>query len=173
MRPLNGRCGMTRDEINARRRELNRNPFHKALDLKVKKKWREANKDKLNARQREWYAANREKCIERQKKWRAENLDKARESWKKWAGKNREKLRERDRVRRLNPELVEHARKLRKLRDSSPEGRAKNRAAKRNWYATHKDKASVLRWTLCSLWIPRWKKLEFEGPEAEDRYLRR
>ena len=164
---------MTQEEKNARRRELNKNPFHHDLELKRQKAWRDRNRDKMNALRRKQYAENREKEIERGRKWRAENPEKSKAAWKKWADKNRDYLRERDRIRRKDPKFAERKRELRKIRESSPEGRAKRNESHKKWYHENKDKASILRWYMKFLWLPRWERLELEGPKAEELYLRR
>ena len=173
MRPLNGKSKMTREERNARRRELNKNPFHRNLELRRQRAWREKNKEKMNARKREVYAENREREVARGRRWREENPEKVKAAWKKWADKNRDYLHERDRIRRQNPEFVERRRRLRKIRDSSPEGRAINNAAHKAWYHKNKNGARGLRWYMKFLWIPKWESLEREGPEAEEKYLKR
>ena len=45
MKPLNGRCAMTREERNARRRELDLNAFHRSLSRKVAKAWKDKQRD--------------------------------------------------------------------------------------------------------------------------------
>ena len=173
MQPLNGKCRMTREERNARRRELNKNPFHRDLELKRQRAWRERNKDKMNALRRENYAANKKKHLDRARRWRASNPEKVKAAWKKWADANRDHLRERGRLRRLDPKAAERKRELRKIRDSSPEGRAKHNESRKAWWKKSKDKEVGIRWYMKCLWIPRWRRLELEGPDAEEKYLKR
>ena len=99
MRALNGKCAMTRDEKNARRRELDADPFHRALTRKTAKKWRDRNLEKIKAKRRAWYAENAERERARQRAWNAAHKDKRAAAWKKWADANRERLRARDAAR--------------------------------------------------------------------------
>lgn len=145
MRPLNGRCAMTRDEKNARRRELDADPFHRALTHKVQKAWRDANKEKCAA------------------------------SWKKWADANRERLRARDAARyataadKARRDRVIAARRERLKND--PEYHEKIKAQKRDLYHRNKSGAKFLRWYLKFILIPRWRRIDDD--DAERKYLAR
>lgn len=175
MQPLNGRCAMTRDEANARRRELDADPFHRALTLKTPKAWRDRNRDRINEKRRADYAANIEREHARQKAWREANPDKRRASWKKWADANRDRLRARDAARSTTE--AEKARRAhmiavrRERMASDPGYRAHVNALKRANYHNSKTGAKFLRWYLKSILIPRWLKIE--GDEAERKYLAR
>ena len=173
MKPLNGKCRMTREERNARRRELYANPFYRSLVLKRAKKSRDKCKDRANARRREKYAANIERERARSQTWRDANRDKLHASWKKWADKNREKLREYHKKRYSDPAVMERKRELRRIRESTPEGKAKRREMRRRSYYKNRNSASGLRHTLMFEWIPRWESLATEGAGAEERYLRK
>ena len=168
-----GRKRMTREELNAHRRELYANPFHRALTRKVANIWRNAHKDELNARRRAKYAERAEHERARARAWREANKDRLKEYWKKWADNNREKIRERDRKRYSDPAQVARKKELRKIRESTPEGVARKRELRRLSYERNKTKASGLRWIMKFDWIPRWKRLETEGPGAEEKYLRK
>lgn len=173
MRPLNGRCRMTRDERNVRRRELDQDPFHKSLTNRTKKRWREKNAERLNADRRMKYAENRERELERGRAWRKANPEKAKASWKKWASKNRARLRTRDRERYNDAEKRDRSRELRKAREKRPEVRARVNALKRLYYRRKKNTEAGIAWKVKYLLEPRWKTLITETPEAIERYERR
>ena len=175
MKPLNGKCAMTREEKNARRRELDADPFHRALSNKRQRAWRERNRERLNAKRRADYAENLEREHARQKAWREANPDKRRASWKKWADANRDRLRARDAARYAT--AADKARRDRKIAAhrqrmaNDPEYRARVNATKRAYYHKIKNGAKFLRWYLRCELIPRWRKIESE--EDECRYLSR
>lgn len=173
MKPLNGRCAMTREERNARRRELDLDAFHHSLSRKVANAWREKHRDELNARRRAKYAANRERERARCRAWREANPELKRAAWQRWAKANREKLRKRDRLRYADPEQRAKKAEQRKAREATPEGRAKKRAARR--YSYHKLKHSPLGFRRMYLqqWSKLWPKLVAEGEERIEKYHRR
>ena len=173
MRPLNGKCAMTREETNARRRELDADPFHRALTHKVQKAWRDRNREHFNAKKRAWYAANIERERARSKAWRDAHKDKRAASWKKWADANRERLRARDAARyataadKVRRDRVIAARRERLKND--PEYHEKIKAQKRDLYHRNKNGAKFLRWRLKFILVPRWRRID--GDEAERKYL--
>ena len=57
------------------------------------KKWRLANRDKINTSNKEYYIENKEKIKERQKEYRDVNKDKIRERDKKYRLKNKDRIR--------------------------------------------------------------------------------
>lgn len=178
-KPLNGVGRMTSEEKNARRRELDRDPFHHALSLRTAKAWRDRNPDKiaeLNARRRAKYAANRERERARAKAWREANPDKVREAWKHYASKpgNRAKLRERDRKRYATPEARERLRELRRKRIAeNPRCAARVRFQKRLAYHTHKHDGIGLRWMFLQSWSKLWPRVVAGGDAAIEKYHRR
>ena len=175
MRALNGKCAMTRDEKNARRRELDADPFHRALTRKTAKKWRDRNLEKIKAKRRAWYAENAERERARQRAWNAAHKDKRAAAWKKWADANRERLRARDAARyataadKARRDHMIAARRDRIAND--PEYHEKIKAQKRDLYHRNKDGAKFLRWYLKSILIPRWRRIDCD--EAERKYLAR
>ena len=175
MKPLNGRCAMTRDEVNARRRELDADPFHRALTNKTAKAWRDRNRERINAKRRADYAANIERERARAKAWRDANPEKRSASWKKWADANRDRLRARDAARYATPaDKARRERMIAARRErmaSDPEYRAHVNALKRAYYHNSKTGAKFLRWYLKFILVPRWLKIE--GDEAERKYLAR
>ena len=175
MRPINGRCAMTPEEKNARRRELDADPFHRALTRKTAKKWRDRNREKLNARRREKYAQDPESARRKAKAWRDRNPEKRKAAWKKWADANRDRLRARDAARSKTQKEKERRKRMieerRKRRASDPEYREHIRAVKRESYHRNKGRANGLRWYLKYLLIPRWRRIKDDEDEA--RYLAR
>lgn len=173
MKPLNGRCAMTREERKARRRELDLNAFHHSLSRKVAKAWREKHRDEINARRREKYAANRERELAWCRAWREANPELKRAAWQRWAKANREKLRKRARLRYADPEKRAKDAERRKAREATPEGRAKKRAASRYFY--HKLKYSPLGFRRIYLmrWSKIWPKIVADGEERVEQYHRR
>ena len=175
MGPLNGRCAMTRDERNARRRELDADPFHLSLTHKVKKAWRERNRERVNAERRGKYAANAERERTRAKAWRDANPEKRKAAWKRWADANRDYLRERDAKRSAT--AAEKARRAayvaarRERMASDPEYRKRVNAQKRDAYHRGKGGSKFLRWYLKCLLVPRWRRID--GEEDERKYLAR
>ena len=173
MRPLNGKCAMTREETNARRRELDADPFHRALTHKTQKAWRDRNRERINAKRRAHYAANSERERARQKAWREAHPDSRKASWKRWADANRERLRARDAARfataadKARRERMIAARRERMAND--PEYHEKIKAQKRALYHRNKNGAKFLRWRLKFILIPRWRKID--GEDAERKYL--
>ena len=173
MRPLNGKCAMTRDEANARRRELDADPFHRALTRRTAKKWRDRNLDKINAKRRAWYAETAERERARQRAWNAAHKDKRAAAWKKWADANRERLRARDAARyataadKVRRDRMIAARRERLAND--PEYHEKIKAQKRDLYHRNKNGAKFLRWYLKFILVPRWRRID--GDEAERKYL--
>lgn len=175
MRPLNGKCAMTREEKNARRRELDADPFHRSLTLRTQRAWREKHKDEINARRRAKYAANPESERAKSKAWNEAHPDKRAASWKKWSAKpgNRAKLRARDRARAADPVKAEHNRQLRRERLKDPKVRNRVRWQKRFYYHQHKHDAIGLKWKYKFTWLPKWKKIASEGIERIERYRAR
>lgn len=175
MRPLNGSRAMTREEKNARRRELDANPFHRALTYKTAKAWRDAHRDEINARRRAKYAANRESFCARQRAYNEAHPEVKKKSWKRWASKpeNRAKLRERDRIRAADPVAAERKRQLRRKRMKNPKVRNHVRWQKRFYYHKHKHDATGLRWKYKFLWLPAWRKIAAAGPDRIEKYRRR
>lgn len=149
MQPLNGRCAMTRDERNARRRELMKDPFYHELILKRNRKNWAKNRDKRNARLRErleamspeekeaYVAKRREQSRERRKRnaqhinarqraYYAAHVDKFHEYARKKRERDIASGKEAARIAR-NSEL------RRKRLATSPEARAKFNEQCRNW----------------------------------------
>ena len=181
MRPLNGKCAMTREERNARRRELDADPFHHALTLKTARKNRAKNRDKLNARNRERYAEHREEINARLRAKRAADpvgtLERERKYWRKWRSKPgvREYLKQKYREYASVPEHIERKKSLRAARKAArtPEQIEAEKKRRRDWYHRTKRDASGIRWTFKQQWRPRWTRLVDEGPEAISRYQKR
>lgn len=173
--PKQEKCAMTRDEKNARRRELDADPFHRALTRKTAKKWRDRNRERINAKRREKYARDAENARRKAKEWRDRNPEKRKSSWKKWADANRDKLRARDVARaKTQKEHERRKRMVAKRREriaNDPEYRERVRAQKRESYHRNKGRESWLRWYLKSILIPRWRRID--GDEDEARYLKR
>lgn len=175
MKPLNGKCAMTREEKNARRRELDADPFHHSLSRKTANAWREKHKDELNARKRAWYAANKDREQARVKAYREAHPDKRAASWKRWSSKpeNVAKLRMRDRARAADPVQAERKRQLRRERMKDPRVRNRVRWQKRFYYHQHKHDTIGLMWKYKFIWLPKWKKIAAEGIERIERYRAR
>ena len=175
MRALNGKCAMTRDEKNARRRDLDADPFHRALTRKTAKKWRERNREQINEKRREKYAENAECERARQRAWNAAHKDKRAAAWKKWADANRDRLRARDLARSKTQKEHERRKQMiaarRERIANDPEYHEKIKAQKRDLYHRNKDGAKFLRWYLKFILIPRWRRIDCD--EAERKYLAR
>jgi len=180
VRPLNGKSAMTPDERNARRRELDKDPFHRELTRKTQRKWRKKNKAKLNKRRRDRMRDDpeyREAELERGRRWRAEHKDAVKRSWQKWASRNRDYLREKEAARAKTPEEAERRRryieKRRKRLAEDPEYAAHVRKLKRESYHRMKHTEKGLRWMMKCIWEPRWRAVVAEGPDAVKKYLNR
>ena len=179
MRCLNGHSRMTPEEKNARRRELDRDPFHHALSLRTAKAWRERNPEKIaerNARRRAKYAANRERERARAKAWRDANKDKIKAAWKRYMSKpgNHARLLERDRKRLEVPGARERKNALRRARiANNPRYAAKLRWQKRFQYHTHKYDRIGIRAMVRQEWKDKWMSVVSEGPVRIERYLKR
>lgn len=173
MRPLNGKARMTRDERNARRRELSKDPFRKALAAKWRKAWREKNKEKLRAQARVRYKKNREEAIERSKRWRAANPQKVRLASRRWHVRHREHLRAKEKARYADPAFRERKRMLRKIRDADPANRARQNFVRRIAYERNKHSMRYMAWKIRYHLEPRWKELMESPVEAIERYRRR
>ena len=174
MRPLNGERAMTREERNARRRELDRNPFHLALSHKVRKAWRDRNKEKINARRLAKYALNREAESERRKAYHLAHPEKRKEAWKRYVSKpeNRAYLRERDRKRSKESIRRKIGRRKERMRTDKRYA-AKIRWEKRFNYHRHKHDAIGIRAMLRQEWIAKWTSVVAAGEERIEKYLGR
>lgn len=159
MRALNGKRAMTRDEVNARRRELDADPFHRSLTRKVANAWREAHKDELNARRRAKYAARTPEEVAAEKAkakaYRDANKEKRAAAWKKWADKNRERLRAKDAARDKKKNAARAA-EYRARKSSEPGYLEHVRKIRRDGYARNKDRSLGYRWKYLQLWRPKW-----------------
>lgn len=164
---------MTAEEKNARRRELDKDPFHHALSRKVANAWREAHKDELNARRRAKYAANKEREHALQKAWRETHKENTKAAWARYAATHRAQLRKRDKARAADPVIAAHKRELRRLREKDPKRANRRRWVKRLYYHTHKHDAKGLRWLINSLWLPKWREVVAAGPERIAKYRKR
>ena len=134
---------MTKDDRNARRRELDRDPFHRALTRKTARAWRERNWEKLNAIRRDRYKTDEafraaEKA--RHERYYAAHPEARAKACKKWADKNRDALH------------ASYAARLARLK---------------------RDQATWTAWRIEHWWLPRWKIVAQQGPEAIARYLKR
>ncbi len=56
--------------------------------IATKKKWREANREKIKENHRKWREANREKRRENDRKYREANPEKIKECHRKWRERN-------------------------------------------------------------------------------------
>ena len=167
---------MTPKEKNARRRELDKDPFHHSLSRRTANAYRERNKDRINARRRAKYAANIEGEREYRRKWRAENKDKIKAAWKRYSSKpgNRAKLRERDRKRLEVPGAREHKNALRRARiANNPRYAAKVRWQKRFHYHAHKYDRIGIRAMVRQEWRKKWQSVVAAGDERIEKYLKR
>lgn len=180
MRALNGRCAMTRAEKNARRRELDKDPFHHSLTRKVSNAWREKNRDRINAGRRKRYAEDEEyraKEQERRKKFETEHPEKKAQSWKKWADKNREYLRrkyaERSKTPKEKARMKRQVAERKRRRHSDPEYAEHIRKMKRDYYNRTKNTPRGLKWYFTYIWLPKWKRIVSEGPDRVEKYMRR
>jgi len=176
MKPLNGEKAMTPEERNARRRELDADPFHLALTRKTAKAWRDRNKEALNAKRRAKYAANRERELERQRAYAAAHPEVRKRAWAKWASKpeNRIKLLMRDRKRSADPVEKEKRKAQRAEKIRTDPAYAENiRAQKRRAYHRHKYDAIGLRWKYRFLWMPKWRQILAQGLERIEQYRKR
>lgn len=129
---------LTREELNARRREwyrrLRSTPEGVALLKAKRKQWYDAHKKEINekakknrARYREyknrWIAKNRDKVLETRRKWVKKNREKVREIKERWEKKNPEKVKamlkrkyEKRRLREMiDPDYYAHVRALRRI----------------------------------------------------------
>ena len=181
MRPLNGKCAMTREERNARRRELDAaSAFHRANTRKTANKWRKKHAEAIKARRREKYAtdpAYRQKQRKYSLRWRKNNPDKVKLSWKKWADKNREHLRERDRLRSATQAESERRKRLvaerRERIASDPDYTARIRAAKREHYHRFKHTQKGIAWLQRYIWEPKWREVCAAGAARIQSYVSR
>jgi|UniRef100_A0A6C0AHJ2 ketosteroid isomerase-like protein len=95
----------SRDELNARERYWIENTVcvNKNLTGRTDLEYREANRDKINARGKEWREANRDKNLERHSKFYEEH----KEDWKTYYQANRERiLSQRKTYREANKEEI-------------------------------------------------------------------
>lgn len=175
MRALNGHSRMTPEEKNARRRELDKDPFHHALSRKTANAWREAHKDELNARRRAKYAENIEHEHEYRRKWREENKDKTKAAWKRYSSKpgNKTKLREKWRERAKDPVIAERRRELRRKRMLDPQRRKHVNWQKRFSYHAHKHDRIGIRAMVRQEWREKWQSVVAAGDERIEKYLKR
>lgn len=176
MRCLNGHSRMTREEKNARRRELDKDPFHHELSLRTARAWRARNPDKiaaLNARRRAKYAANKEKEHARAKAWREAHKADRNASYKLWAKRNRSKLREKWRERGKDPVIAERRRQLRRKRMQDPQRRKHVNWLKRFYYQQHKYDRIGIRAMIRQEWLERWQSVVAAGEERIEKYLNR
>lgn len=164
---------MTREEANARRRELDQNPFHRSLTRKVANKWRIAHRDELNERRRANYEKNKEREHARQKAWRKAHPESVKASWKKWADKNRAYLHERDRIRYRDPAYREIKKQQRRELMKDPRRIARKRWKARVSYHKNKNTEVGIAWLIRNIWEPRWMQLIEEPEESIERYRRR
>lgn len=137
MTPINGKCRMTREERNARRRELNANPFHRALNNKVRRAWHAAHREEQNAKARAKYWADPELREKSRKARRANaeaNKEREKACWKAWYLAHRDevcaKQRERTRTEKGRAYMIERNRMRQERLDSDPEYRARYNAAR-------------------------------------------
>ena len=176
---------MTKDERNDRRRELDRDPFHRALTRKTARAWRERNREKLNAIRRDRYKTDeafRAAERERHERYYAAHPEVRAKAWKKWAAKNRDRLRERDRERYRTEEgrakcHAKNVRRIARIR-ADPVLNAEFLKCKRANEAARiarlkRDPATWTAWRIEHWWLPRWKIVAQQGPEAISRYLKR
>lgn len=159
MRALNGRSAMTREERNARRRELDADPFRRSLRLKREKAWRDRTKEERNARRRAKYAAltPEELAAEKakHKAYRDANKEKRAAAWKKWADKNRDRLRAKDAARDKKKNAARAA-EYRARKASDPGYLEHVRKIRRDGYARNKDRSLGYRWKYLQIWRPKW-----------------
>lgn len=176
---------MTNEEKNARRRELDRDPFHRALTYKTARAWRQRNRDKLNARRREKYRTDAEyRAAERarQLKYNTAHPEARAKAWKKWADKNRDALHASYAARYHTPEgrakcYAKNASRMARIRadpELHDEWKRRKRATEAARYARlMRDPVKWTAWRMEHWWLPRWTVIVPQGPEAIARYLRR
>lgn len=138
MRPINGKARMTREERNARRRELHKNPFHAALTNKVRRAWHAKHREEENAKRRAKYWSDpelRKRMAEARRANAMANPEREKASWKAWYAEHREEVCARQRARTRTEsgrEVMLRANRKRQERiETDPEYRAMIREAER------------------------------------------
>ena len=127
---LSSRCKRCDSGASHKWREANRERHNEK-----NRKWREANREEHKELSRKWYEANSERKKETNQKWYEANLQRAKENNRNWRETNPERKKEINRKwQQLNPERVKE--KCRKWHRSNPKKVAalqqKRRARKAN-----------------------------------------
>lgn len=166
---------MTPEEKNARRRELDRNPFHLALTHKTQKAWRDAHKVERNAKRRANYAAHVDEMRAKAKAWRDRNKDKVKASWKRYMAKpgNKAKVYAKLKERAKDPAIAKRKRELRRIREKDPKRANHRRWVKRLYYHTHKHDVIGIRAYVRQDLRERWQSVVAAGEEETGKYLKR
>jgi hypothetical protein len=167
---------MSPEERRARIRELDANPFHRALTRKTQNAWRAKHKDELNARARQYYAEHREKFRMKLKAWREANREQLREYHRSWSHRpeNIVRLRKKWSERAAKPEIKARRRaRYHERMATDPEYRARQAVSKRISYEKRKFGERALRWKIENTWIPIWRQIVAAGMERIEKYRRR
>lgn len=184
MRPLNGKCAMTNDEKNARRRELMSNPAYRALINKTSRKryangGREVKKAALERRlaamtpeERAAYDARRK---ERDRLRRLRDAERNRERQRECRKRNKDKVRQLRKAKyerdRASGKLAERIRKMsdwrRKRFEEHPELKAHANEVAKAWRKTANGERHEMR-----IVMARWEEIASGGPDAIKNYMR-
>ena len=182
MRPLNGKCAMTREERNARRRELLKDPFYHELMLKgCRRRWAR-NKDRRKAERRAKLDAmtdgEREAFLEKRRAKdrarRAARADEANERQRAYYAAHKAKFaeyrrrkRERDIANGKYAARIAKSSELRRKRlAADSEARAVKAAQARAWRRTKKGMEHARR-----MMEARWAEVVAEGPKCVKNYM--
>lgn len=182
MNPLNGKARMTREERNARRRELHKNPFHAALTNKVRRAWHAKHREEVNAKRREKYWADpelRKRMAEARRANALANQEREKTSWKAWYAEHREEVCAKQRARtrtEVGRKYMLDANRKRQMRiETDPEFRAKIRAAERERRIRRMEKlkknpAAYEEFMMRTVWRKKFESI-VDSPEKIKSFL--
>ena len=178
MKPLNGKCAMTKEERRERRRELMRDPFYRELVLKARRKSWARDKERIKARRKARIAAmtdeEREAFMAKRRARRKARRDAANKRQRAYYAENRERFAEYRRLKRLrdiaNGKYAERMARCTEQRRarlaSSPEARAVKAAQARAWRRSRKGVEYARR-----MREARWAEVVAEGPKCVRNYM--